>query len=122
LKATLADKNYNWKALWLSRYCIAILNWNEGYSWKLEMCKEFGFPPLDSELLDLLEKEDEDQKARKKLPIITLYKAMIMGRRQGYKESIRASDKRAAENKEIIHLSLPFAKVFGQMIQRHSKF
>jgi hypothetical protein len=68
------------------------------------MYEELGFPPLGSELLDFLKKEDQDQKARKKLRATTLHKAMTMGRRWNYKESIRATDKRAAENKEIMHL------------------
>jgi hypothetical protein len=80
------------------------VNWNEGYSWKLEMYEELGFPPLGSELLDFLKQEDEDQKARKKLGATALHKPMIMRRRRSYKESIRATDKSDAENKEIIHL------------------
>jgi hypothetical protein len=104
LKVKRADKNHNWKTSWLARYCITILNWNESHSWKLEMREELGFPPLGSELLDFLKKEDEDQKARKKLRATTWHKAMTMRRRLSYKESIRATDKHAAENKEIIHL------------------
>jgi hypothetical protein len=100
LKAKLADE----KTSWLARCCIAILNWNEGYSWKFEMYEELGFPPLGSELLDFLKKEDENQKARKKLHATTLQKATTMRRRRSYKPSIRATDKRAAENKEILHM------------------
>jgi hypothetical protein len=80
------------------------LNWNEGSSWKLETYEDLGFPLLGSELLDFLKKEDEYQHVRKKLHATTPHKAMTMRRRRSYKESIRATDKRAAENKEIIHL------------------
>jgi hypothetical protein len=104
LKAKLADNNYHWKTSWLAKYCIAILNWNERYSWKFEMYEELGFPPLGSKLLDFVKKEGEDQKARKNLRATTLHKAMTMKRRRNYNQSIRATDKRAAENKEIIHL------------------
>jgi hypothetical protein len=68
------------------------------------MYEELGFPPLGSELPDFLKKDDEDRRARKKLRAITLHKAMTMRQRRSYKESIRATDKHAAENKEIIHL------------------
>jgi hypothetical protein len=104
LKAKLADNNYNWKTSWLASFYIAILSWNEGYSWKLEIYEGLGFPPLGSELLDFLKKEDEDQKARRKLRATTLHNAMTMNRRRSYKESIRATDKCDAENKEIIYL------------------
>jgi hypothetical protein len=80
------------------------LNWNEGYSWKLEMYEELGFLPLGSALLDFLKKEDEGQKVRKKLRASALHKTMTMKQRRSRKESMRAIDKRAAENKEIIHL------------------
>jgi hypothetical protein len=65
---------------------------------------ELGFPPLGSEPLDFLKKENEGQRVRKKLRATTLHKAMTMKRRRSYKESLRATDKRAAEKKEIIHL------------------
>jgi hypothetical protein len=80
LKAKFADKNYNWKTSWLARCSIAILNCTERYLWKLEMYEGLGFPPLGSELLDFLKKEEEDQKARKKLRATTLHKAVTMRR------------------------------------------
>jgi hypothetical protein len=104
LKAKLADNNYNWKTSWLTRCCIAILSWNERYSWKLKIYEGLGFPPRGSAPLDFLKKEDEGQKARRKLRATTLHKAMTMRRRRSYKESIRATDKFAAENKGTVHL------------------
>jgi hypothetical protein len=103
LKTKLPDQNYNWKTSGLARCSIAILNWNEGSSWKLEMYEELGFPPLGSELLGFLKKGYENQKGRRKLRATTLHKAMTMSRRRSCKESIRVTDKGAAENKEIIH-------------------
>jgi hypothetical protein len=68
------------------------------------MYEELGFPPLGLQLLDFLKKKDEDQKTRKKLCPTTLQKAITMKRRRSCKESIRATDKRAAESKELTHL------------------
>jgi hypothetical protein len=80
LKAKLADKNYNWKASWLARSCVEILNWNKRYSWRFEMYDELGLTPLGSDRLDFLKKEDEDQKTRKKLCVIALHEAMNIRR------------------------------------------
>jgi CRISPR/Cas system-associated protein endoribonuclease Cas2 len=74
------------------------------------MYEELRFPSLGSELLDFLKKENEDQKARKKFRATTLHRAMTMRRRRSYQKSIRATDKRAAENKKIIDMESLFAK------------
>jgi hypothetical protein len=104
LKAKLAEKNYNWKISWLARCPIAGLNWNKGHSWKLEMHKDLGVSPLSSRRLYFLKKEAEDQKTRKKHRATALNKAMTLRHRRIYKESIRARDKGAAQNKEIVHV------------------
>jgi hypothetical protein len=118
LKAKLAEKNYDWHTSSLVKCSIAVLNCNESYSWKLEVCDDLGFPPLSSKLLDFLKKEAEDQKARKKLCATALDKAVTMRRRRIYKESIQASDKRAAKNKGSIHVQLPSMK--KKMMNRNS--
>jgi hypothetical protein len=56
MKANLASKGISWKNSWDARVCVAILNFNEGHTWKLDtykrMAEEWGLQPLPARSQD----------------------------------------------------------------------
>jgi len=65
MKAKFADNNFNWEVSWKARYCLALLDWNEGIGWKIEMYNELGFPSLGRHLVATFEKAKEGRNTRR---------------------------------------------------------
>ena len=46
LKSKFADKDHCWITSWKARISCAVLQWNEGETWKLRFYESLGLPPL----------------------------------------------------------------------------
>jgi hypothetical protein len=60
LKAKLADNGYAYHDSWKARCAVAVLDFNEGYHWRLELYDKLQFPALSQRSRKTLEKSPHD--------------------------------------------------------------
>jgi hypothetical protein len=110
LKAKTAEKSFNWKTTWKARCCVALLNWNEGDSWKLEMYQALGFPELAPEIIGLLEKEQASKEARAKSRSDKGHQEKGNARRDAARTAETEVLRVATATGELLHLDSPWTR------------
>jgi hypothetical protein len=107
-KAKLADKNFNWKISWKARLCIAFLDWNEGFMWKLEIYRELGFPQLSPEVLEILKRDTISQEKRHIWRKTQEFKSKERENRWAAQQTQKDEDDKPESRNDCVHIYLLF--------------